>query len=194
AGAAKEIANATDLETCKKIQARLLKDERFIDETAACEIVDLLAFVLRGDNSQSIATPPSSQYASPSTSQSRYAQPQTNANAQNTGVNNASGWISNAAKTIITVIIAIAVGIVVGAIAVFVICCISFLIAGGERIDNLWSSNYDYHSYKIIDHAKKIAAVCGAIGGFIVWLITFYKVNKKLLPKATKDWIKNWRN
>ncbi|MDR0665729.1 MAG: hypothetical protein LBF86_09485, partial [Helicobacteraceae bacterium] len=39
AGAAKEIANATDLETCKKIQARLLKDERFIDETAACEIV-----------------------------------------------------------------------------------------------------------------------------------------------------------
>ncbi|MDR0665730.1 MAG: RDD family protein [Helicobacteraceae bacterium] len=76
AGAAKEIVNASDLATCKKIQARFLKDERFIDETAACEIVDLLAFVLRGDNSQSIATPPNSQYASPSTSQSQYASQQ----------------------------------------------------------------------------------------------------------------------
>ncbi|MDR0664595.1 MAG: hypothetical protein LBF86_03640 [Helicobacteraceae bacterium] len=56
-GAPKKIANAIDLAACKKTQIKRLKEERCINETAACEIVDLLASLLRGDNNQSIATP-----------------------------------------------------------------------------------------------------------------------------------------
>ncbi|GHS88485.1 hypothetical protein FACS189487_06870 [Campylobacterota bacterium] len=52
-GAAKEITNATDLTIAKKIQVRTLKDDRFIDETAANEVIDLLGLVLRGNQSVS---------------------------------------------------------------------------------------------------------------------------------------------
>ena len=52
-GAAKEIANAVDLTIAKKVQIRTLKDDRFIDETAASEVIDLLGLVLRGDRSVS---------------------------------------------------------------------------------------------------------------------------------------------
>ncbi|MDR0665620.1 MAG: tetratricopeptide repeat protein [Helicobacteraceae bacterium] len=66
AGAAKEIANASDLDACKKIQIRFLRDELSIDGAAACEIIELLAFLLRDDQNQSIAQTaklaPQSQY------------------------------------------------------------------------------------------------------------------------------------
>ncbi|GHS88489.1 hypothetical protein FACS189487_06880 [Campylobacterota bacterium] len=54
-GAAKEIANATDLTIAKKIQVRTLKEDRFIDETAASEAIDLLALVLRGDRDKNVS-------------------------------------------------------------------------------------------------------------------------------------------
>ncbi|MDR0746687.1 MAG: tetratricopeptide repeat protein [Helicobacteraceae bacterium] len=60
-GAGQEIANASDLAACKKQQIRLLREDRFIDETAAAETIDLLAFALRGDRSKLIASTPSSQ-------------------------------------------------------------------------------------------------------------------------------------
>jgi tetratricopeptide (TPR) repeat protein len=53
-GAGKAIANTNELEICKKQQIRYLKEDRFIDETAATEAVDLLAFALRGDRNKSI--------------------------------------------------------------------------------------------------------------------------------------------
>jgi uncharacterized RDD family membrane protein YckC len=71
-GAGKAIANASDLPICKKIQIRSLKDDHFIDENAAAEAIDLLAFALRGDRSKSIASTPSVQPQSQS-SQSRSA-------------------------------------------------------------------------------------------------------------------------
>ncbi|MDR2906280.1 MAG: tetratricopeptide repeat protein [Helicobacteraceae bacterium] len=52
-GAAKEITNAGDLTACKKAQIRELMEKKFINETAAAEIIDVLAFVLRGDISAS---------------------------------------------------------------------------------------------------------------------------------------------
>jgi hypothetical protein len=77
AGAAQEIANAIDLEICKKIHIRDLRNDRFIDETAATEVVDLLALVLRGDQGKtSAATKPQPQKVS------QYSQPVAiNANA-----------------------------------------------------------------------------------------------------------------
>jgi hypothetical protein len=48
AGVGKEIATAADLPICMKIQMRFLKEERFIDEAAAAEVIGLLALVLRG--------------------------------------------------------------------------------------------------------------------------------------------------
>jgi hypothetical protein len=47
AGVAREIAHAADLADCRKAQARVLQDEHFINETAANEVIDLLALVLR---------------------------------------------------------------------------------------------------------------------------------------------------
>ncbi|MDR2151617.1 MAG: tetratricopeptide repeat protein [Helicobacteraceae bacterium] len=64
AGAAQAIATANDLALCKQQQIRYLKVDRFIDENAATEAVDLLAFVLRGD-SQSISANSQSQYSAP---------------------------------------------------------------------------------------------------------------------------------
>ncbi|MDR2033111.1 MAG: hypothetical protein LBP89_00510 [Helicobacteraceae bacterium] len=55
-GAGQAIATTDELDICKKQQIRLLKDDHFIDETAAAEAIDLLAFVLRGDRSKSIAS------------------------------------------------------------------------------------------------------------------------------------------
>jgi tetratricopeptide (TPR) repeat protein len=79
AGAAQAIANASDLTICKKQQMRYLKDDRFIDESAAAEAVDLLAFALRGDRNKSITVANSassqSQYAPP-TQSDYYQQPQ----------------------------------------------------------------------------------------------------------------------
>ncbi|MDR2034157.1 MAG: hypothetical protein LBP89_05950 [Helicobacteraceae bacterium] len=60
-GAGKAIADASDLAICKKQQIRLLKDDHFIDETAAAKAVDLLALALRGDRSKSIASTPNVQ-------------------------------------------------------------------------------------------------------------------------------------
>ncbi|MDR2152155.1 MAG: RDD family protein [Helicobacteraceae bacterium] len=67
AGAAQAIANANDLAACKKQQIRFLKDDRLIDENAAAEVIDLLAYALRGDRSKSItaAQNPQSQYNFP---------------------------------------------------------------------------------------------------------------------------------
>jgi uncharacterized RDD family membrane protein YckC len=52
----KEIALTRDLALCKKIQIRHLNEERFIEEDVAVEVVNLLALVLRGDRTPSIAT------------------------------------------------------------------------------------------------------------------------------------------
>jgi hypothetical protein len=70
-GAGKEIVNAPNLAICKQQQIRFLKEERFIDETSASEVIDLLAFVLRGDQSTSFVQTP--QYNQPS--QQPYSQP-----------------------------------------------------------------------------------------------------------------------
>ncbi|MDR1231173.1 MAG: hypothetical protein LBK61_07210 [Spirochaetaceae bacterium] len=48
-GAAKEIDDAVRLDLCKKLQVRRLKEELFMAENVA---VDILAFVLRGDTTQ----------------------------------------------------------------------------------------------------------------------------------------------
>jgi hypothetical protein len=66
AGAAKEIANATDLEQCKKIQIRHLCEERFINDDKAVSVIDLLAYVLCGDRNKSTAvTQPRNNYNFP---------------------------------------------------------------------------------------------------------------------------------
>jgi hypothetical protein len=64
AGAGKVIATATDLEIRKKQQVRYLKDDRFIDENAASEAVDLLAYALRGDRNKSTSVANSADFAS----------------------------------------------------------------------------------------------------------------------------------
>ncbi|MDR2152888.1 MAG: hypothetical protein LBO72_08705, partial [Helicobacteraceae bacterium] len=74
AGAAQAIATANDLALCKQQQIRYLKEDRFIDESAAAEAVDLLALVLRGD-SQSISA------ANGANSQSQDVAPQNKKNA-----------------------------------------------------------------------------------------------------------------
>jgi hypothetical protein len=48
-GAAKEIDAAANLDICKKQQIRHLKEELFMAEDMAVDVVDMLAFVLRGD-------------------------------------------------------------------------------------------------------------------------------------------------
>jgi TPR repeat protein len=62
-GAAREIAKATDLAICRKIQVRTLKDDHFIDEAAAGEVIDLLALVLRGVRVSPPQTSPGLEYA-----------------------------------------------------------------------------------------------------------------------------------
>jgi TPR repeat protein len=54
-GAGKEIAQARELDICKKIQVRALKEDHFIDEAAAQEVIELLARVLRGER---VSPPP----------------------------------------------------------------------------------------------------------------------------------------
>jgi hypothetical protein len=51
-GAAKEIAAAENIETGKKIQVRHLQEELFMSEDIAADVVDMLAFVLRGDTAK----------------------------------------------------------------------------------------------------------------------------------------------
>ncbi|MDR2033112.1 MAG: tetratricopeptide repeat protein [Helicobacteraceae bacterium] len=76
AGAGKAIASSSELAICKKQQIRLLKDDRFIDETAAAKAIDLLALALRGDRSKSITA----QSSANSQSQSSQSQPALNSN------------------------------------------------------------------------------------------------------------------
>ncbi|MDR2033106.1 MAG: tetratricopeptide repeat protein [Helicobacteraceae bacterium] len=71
-GAGQAIATTDELDICKKQQIRLLKDDYFIDEIAAAEAVDLLAFALRGDKSQSIASTPNAN-SSQSNAQQQFA-------------------------------------------------------------------------------------------------------------------------
>ncbi|MDR1903388.1 MAG: tetratricopeptide repeat protein [Treponema sp.] len=51
AGTAKVIAETSDMELCKKQQARYLQEELFLAPEIATDVVDMLAFVLRGDTS-----------------------------------------------------------------------------------------------------------------------------------------------
>jgi hypothetical protein len=51
-GAAKEIDAAANLDICKKQQVRYLKEELFMAEDVAVDVVDMLAFVLRGNLAQ----------------------------------------------------------------------------------------------------------------------------------------------
>jgi tetratricopeptide (TPR) repeat protein len=57
AGVGREIAQARELGICRKIQARFLREERFIDEAAAKEVIDLLAGVLRGERASPAPSP-----------------------------------------------------------------------------------------------------------------------------------------
>jgi ribosomal protein L40E len=52
AGMAKELADAKELAICKKKLARDLRDDFFIAEDAAADVVSLLAFALRGDTAK----------------------------------------------------------------------------------------------------------------------------------------------
>jgi tetratricopeptide (TPR) repeat protein len=52
AGAAKVIDSTQELQICKQQQVRLLQDDYFLAEAMAAEVVDVLAFVLRGDASK----------------------------------------------------------------------------------------------------------------------------------------------
>jgi len=52
-GAAKAINDTDELDICKKQQIRLLKEDYFLSAEIASDIVDALAFVLRGDTSKS---------------------------------------------------------------------------------------------------------------------------------------------
>jgi formylglycine-generating enzyme required for sulfatase activity len=49
AGTGREIAHASDLGIAKLQQIRFLNEDRFIDKAMATEVVDLLAYLLRGD-------------------------------------------------------------------------------------------------------------------------------------------------
>jgi len=51
-GIAKAIAKAQNLELCKRQQIELLQNKRSITETAAIDVVDLLAMLLRGNSSK----------------------------------------------------------------------------------------------------------------------------------------------
>jgi hypothetical protein len=67
AGSAKEIANASDQEICKKQQIHFLQDNYFMDEALATETIELLACILHDDSNKSIeATQPQNIYSSPS--------------------------------------------------------------------------------------------------------------------------------
>jgi len=55
AGASKAIAAAEELELCKKQQARILQEERFLTAEAAADIVDTLALVLREEQKSATA-------------------------------------------------------------------------------------------------------------------------------------------
>jgi hypothetical protein len=68
AGVGKEIAAAADLPICMKIQMRFLKEERFIDERAAAEVIGLLALVLRGYRGTRASSPRSAAPAASSPS------------------------------------------------------------------------------------------------------------------------------
>jgi ribosomal protein L40E len=58
AGAAKAIAEAGDLASCKKAQVRALEEEYGLTAAVAADIVDTLALVLRGDASKTQTAPP----------------------------------------------------------------------------------------------------------------------------------------
>jgi len=47
AGIPKAIDSADDLENCKKQQVEILKDEYFLTEETACDVVNLLTLILR---------------------------------------------------------------------------------------------------------------------------------------------------
>jgi hypothetical protein len=49
AGVGKAIDGAQDLQICKRQQVRMLTDEHFLAEPMAADVVNMLAFVLRGD-------------------------------------------------------------------------------------------------------------------------------------------------
>jgi uncharacterized membrane protein len=49
AGAAKEIDAAVDLDICKRQQIQCLQEELFMAEDMAADVIDMLAFVLRGE-------------------------------------------------------------------------------------------------------------------------------------------------
>jgi formylglycine-generating enzyme required for sulfatase activity len=68
AGAGKAINEAGDLEACKRQQARHLQDEYFLAPETAADVVDMLAFTLRGDASGVQAAPARKQNASPGVS------------------------------------------------------------------------------------------------------------------------------
>jgi ribosomal protein L40E len=57
-GAAKELADAEDLAVCKRKIMRDLRDDFFIAEDAAADVINMLAFVLRGDTAKLAARNP----------------------------------------------------------------------------------------------------------------------------------------
>jgi ribosomal protein L40E len=52
AGAAKELADVEDLAICKRKLTRDLRDDFFIAENAAADVINMLSFVLRGDTAK----------------------------------------------------------------------------------------------------------------------------------------------
>jgi hypothetical protein len=69
-GVARAIAHAADPENARKVQGRILRDDHFIDQTAAAEVVDLLAGVLRGAQARRASPPPAQTVAQSSAPQS----------------------------------------------------------------------------------------------------------------------------
>jgi hypothetical protein len=57
-GAAREIDAAANLDICKKQQIRHLKEDLFMAEDVAADVINLLAFVLRGDTGRTILEAP----------------------------------------------------------------------------------------------------------------------------------------
>ena len=57
AGVQKAIDTTDNIEICKKLQVRILCDEYFLAEESAADVVDMLATVLRGDETKSKAKP-----------------------------------------------------------------------------------------------------------------------------------------
>ncbi|MDR1911132.1 MAG: hypothetical protein LBQ52_02130 [Helicobacteraceae bacterium] len=187
AGAAQEIANASDLAACKKRQIRSLRDDRFIDEAMATKVVDLLALVLCADRFTPItASTPQSQSQNQPLSQQIYVQTNLNANVPKSGV---IDWVNNAIKTILGVGIGVISGVIVGFAVGWILFVVVYYVASDGLLP--WDNYFGTALYMKAESARRTAKV-GAISGIIAGLITAFYVGYKCLPAKVKNSVKNW--